>query len=122
MSTRSRKKQTEAAETPKGPIVAKGPALDIPARPVRSLDAPQNVRRPARDRALSAKQAGARSTLTPGAGEAFAAFCREQGHDPAQRRAPAFYDDLLTEFAERPIHGHRRRGGGTHKRNRADIR
>lgn len=102
--------------------LAKGEGLDVPPRPIREAGKPVHVSRPSRARTLTAAQAAARSTLVPGGGSPFAAWLRGKAIDPMQRRDPAFYDDLLAEFAARPIGGHRRRIDGTHKRNRADIR
>lgn len=126
-------KPTTAIPTPPAPpapepvsVVAKGADLGVPAR--KSVPAPTgkvgNVRgRPGGPRKIDATAAGRRSGLFPKGGEAFAAWVRsEHGIDPTSRQDPAFWEPYLTQFAERPVSGHRRRTNGNHKSNRIDIR
>lgn len=89
------------------------------AHPRRDGDA-RHARRPVKAdgvQRMRADRAGERSALFPAGGTAFVAWLRTQGIDPNARRTEAEYQDLLQQFADRPIHGHRRAGGRpTHRR------
>ena len=100
------------------PAVATGDAVVLPAKRRRkSVDA--GVARPARAgaRRVTASIAASVDLRFPKGSASFAVWCQRKGVDAQERRTAEQWDDLLSEFARRPIHGHRRStGGGTHKR------
>ena len=54
-----------------------------------------------------------------GGGPAFARWCSENKTDPTVPRTRAEWEPLLKQFADRPLHGHRRGAkGGNHRMNR----
>jgi len=58
-----------------------------------------------------------------GGGAAFDRWCRDNGIDPSIRREAKDWEELLQQFADRPIHGHRRtKTGGNHRINKAHRR
>lgn len=121
----SKKPQADEPAIPPVPVVTKDDNLaGVPGR--KTVAAPERVRSvrttETGPRRINAITAGKRSTSFAKGGEAFAAYCRSQGIDPDQRREPAFWEEHLTAFAERPIGGHRRRTNGNHKPNRTDLR
>ena len=106
----------EPEDTKPASRVASGASVALPPR----MTAPEGVtvgvqtsgRRPAvvaRKRLVRAMSAAEASKLFPKGGSAFTAWCaREKGLTATERRTEAEWADLLTEFAARPIHGHRR--------------
>ena len=70
-----------------------------------------------------ARLAGQKSDKFPKGGTAFEAWCAERGVHIRDKRQIEFWEELLAEFAERPIHGHRRGpSGGTHRANSSALR
>ena len=68
---------------------------------------------------LTATQAGEACPLFPKGGEGFGAWCVERGIPAKERRRSNEWDDLLLDFASRPIHGYRRGPhGGSHEYGR----
>jgi hypothetical protein len=65
---------------------------------------------------VSAASAGETSTLFSKGGDAFAAYCHDQGINIDQKRQADEWDTLLQEFADKPIYGCRRGpAGGDHR-------
>lgn len=112
-----------AEEQPVAPVSAKGDHIALPPRRVVSEAKPVHAKT-ATPRKTTAAKAGTASTLFPSGGAAFAAWCKRKGIDPERPVPEAEYNDLLTEFAARPIMGHRRTGSGgpNHRANREDLR
>lgn len=74
-------------------------------------------------RRVRADVAGHESDLFPGGGQAFARWLEtEKGIDPGVKRTAEDFAGLLEEFAARPVHGHRRRGGSDHRPWAVDLR
>lgn len=68
-------------------------------------------------RKMHGHEAATRSDLFKAGGSAFTRWLIEQGIDPVLKRIESEWQDLLTKFATRPIHGHRRGpNGGSHRR------
>lgn len=65
---------------------------------------------------VSASSAGSKSGLFPKGGDAFAAYCRDQGISVTKKRPSEEWTELLQEFSEQPILGLRRgEGDSSHK-------
>lgn len=113
------RKKTTQTETPEV-RVATGEAVVLPVKAAKP-QVTAGVARPqyAGSRMLTASAVGSVDGRFPKGGTAFAAWCRAQGIDPNERRTAQGWDELLSAFADRPIHGHRRgTHGGTHKPGR----
>lgn len=68
-------------------------------------------------RRMSAHEAAERSGLFIKGGSAFTRWLMDEGIDPILKRVEAEWQELLSKFAKRPIHGHRRgKKGGSHRR------
>ncbi len=107
---------------PTGPVVAKGDNLGVPTRKIPASAPAARSAVPAGAARIDAVTAGQRSGLFRAGGEAFAAWVRGKGIDPAAKMPTPFWDSLLSDFAVRPVSGHRRRVNGDHQSNRADLR
>jgi hypothetical protein len=59
-------------------------------------------------RKLTATEAGSACALFPAGGSAFGVWCVRQGIPATERRSASDWGTLLSEFATRSIHGHRR--------------
>ena len=110
MATRKKKKSVEgsAATLPKLPELPKAPA-GIGARAVRD-----------RSKSLqaNARLAGSKSTKFPKGGGAFERWCADRGIHTLDKRPIEEWNELLEEFASRPVHGLRRGcDGGDHRPN-----
>lgn len=109
------------------PAVTRGDAVALP-RPARRAEPSPEVPRKALSPKVHARAHGRRSLDIGGkadAGDAFAAWLRTvKGLDPDQRFPAAQLAELTTEFNARPIHGHRRGGGGgdNHRVNPEHLR
>ena len=107
-------------ESPPAPKVAIGDAVVLPVKAARPrVDA--GVARPAYhgSRRVTASIAASADNRFPKGAGAFAVWCKGQGIAQTERRTAEEWDSLLTAFAARPIHGHRRGAdGGSHKQGR----
>lgn len=63
----------------------------------------------AKARQMTAAMAGQMSSLFPAGARAFAKWVAAQGVPPDARMSLAEWQPHLVQFAQRPIHGHRRR-------------
>ena len=72
---------------------------------------------------VAAQLAGKKSRHFPKGGSAFEAWCAEKGVHITDTRPIEAWEDLLKEFAARPVHGLRRGpDGGDHRANKRDLR
>lgn len=121
-----------AKPTPAGkPPVKLAEGTGLPAKPQKRPQKSVGVRAANRSvgvegrrRSVTAIVAAEASTLFPAGGEAFGRWLeRHKGIDPLTLRQQEEWEPLLVEFANRPIHGHRRgRNGGNHRINPAHVR
>jgi hypothetical protein len=114
-----RKPKSEES-TPAVPKVASGDAVVLPVKAAKK-QVSAGVARPRNKgtRMITASIAGSADGRFPKGGAAFAVWCKAQGIDPNERRDAQGWDKLLSAFADRPIHGHRRgAAGGSHKPGR----
>ncbi len=105
---------------PTAPLQATGDAVLLPVKASRpQVDA--GIARPLYrgSRRVTASIAASADTRFPKGAGAFAIWCKGQGIPLTERRTAEEWDSLLTLFADRPIHGHRRgEHGGSHKQGR----
>ena len=113
----ARKKSTDSPPAPK---VATGDAVVLPVKAPR-VQVPAGIARPVYrgTRRVTATIAASADNRFPKGAGAFAVWCKGQGIAPTERRTAEEWDSLLSAFAARPIHGHRRGShGGSHKQGR----
>lgn len=113
-------------DEPGSVIVAQGDAIALPRPPRRTEAHPPTARRAASAK-VRPRTHGRRDEDIGGssdAGDAFAAWLRSKGIDPAQRLPAQQLQSLTAEFKARPVHGHRRTGssGDNHRANPEHLR
>ena len=110
----AKRKNTSTKKTPR-------PGLGVSGvrRPSRQAPTAAKAKIAAYDAAEASTLFGLREGRGGGAG--FVQWLKEEGLDLVRRTAEE-WGPLLLKFATRPIHGHRRKNGGTHRINQEHRR